>query len=181
MTLNCPLDCVYLREARKHDRPIPVNPDDFPNQDIRVSEEFLYEHEPLLVAVGRATLDAALATPGAVDFDLREAFAALIRTQRTRESGLYYETRPDNMVAAELSRRIHASAEEFRRLETEQLHMTRTRDADVLTVLAFLQRLEIDRNNGRRRGRAFIDFLRTQFPAKADETAPAAQPTLIVP
>ena len=41
--------------------------------------------------------------------------------------------------------------------------MTKIRDSDVLGVLAFLQRLEIDRNNGRKRGRAYIDFLRTQF------------------
>ena len=34
------------------------------------------------------------------------------------------------------------------------------RDATVLGVLAFLQRLEYSRNNGRKRSRAFIDFLR---------------------
>jgi hypothetical protein len=180
MTLHCPLDCEYLHEARKHERPIPVNPDEFPNQDIRLTEDFLRDHEPLLIAMGRATLDAALSTPGAVDNDLCEAFAALIRTQRTLESGLYYETRPDNPVAAELSRRIQASISAFRRLETDQLHMTKTRDADVLGVLAFLQRLEIDRNNGRKLGRAFVDFLREQFRSAPGDPAPAAATSLIV-
>ena len=44
--------------------------------------------------------------------------------------------------------------------------MQSVRDADVLGILVFLQRLEIQHNNGRRLGRAFIDFLRTNFPAK---------------
>jgi hypothetical protein len=180
MTLDCPLDCEFLREARKHERPIDVNPDEFPNQDIRLNETFLRDHEPLLIAVGRAVLDAALETPGAVDYDVREALAALIRTQRTLESGLYYETRPDNVVAAELCRRIQQDITEFRRAETEQAQMTKTRDTDVLGVLAFLQRLEIDRNNGRKRGRAFVDFLREQFPARSGEPGPAAARSLIV-
>jgi hypothetical protein len=58
--------------------------------------------------------------------------------------------------------------------------MTKTRDVDVLGVLAFLPRLEIDRNNGRKRGRAFIDFLRHQFPASPGAPAPAVTPSLIV-
>jgi hypothetical protein len=180
MTLDCPLDCEYLREARKHERPVPVNPDQFPNQDIRVTDTFLRENEPLLLAVARATLVAAFETPGAVDYDVREALAALIRTHRTLESGLYYETRPENAVAAELCRRIQASIAEFRRAETERLQMTKIRDADVLGVFAFLQRLEIDRNNGRKRGRAFIDFLRSQFGLSSRDSGAPATPSLIV-
>jgi hypothetical protein len=180
MTLNCPLDCEYLQEARKHERPVPVNPDQFPNQDIRVTEAFLRDNEPLLLALGQALLKAALETPGAVDNDVREGLSAVIRTYRTLQSGLYYETRPDNPVSAELCRRIQAGADEFRRSETERLQMTKTRDSDVLGILVFLQRLEIDRNNGRKRGRAFVDFLRGQFPAAAGEAAPAASPSLIV-
>ncbi len=166
MTLNCPLDCEYLQEARKHDRAAPVNPDQFPNQDIRVTDKLLHENEALLLEPGRAVMTAALETPGAVDNDVREALAALIRTHRTLQSGLYYETRPDNTVAAELCRRIQAATEEFRRAESESM-ATKTRDLDVLGMLVFLQRLEIDRNNGRPRGRTFIDFLRGQFRAPA--------------
>lgn len=174
MTLDCPLDCEYLEEARKHEHLVEVKPDEFPNQDIRVTETFLRDQEMLLVAMGRAVLMAGLETPGAVDADIREALAAVIRTYRTLESGLYYETRPENPVAAEVSRRIQEAAAEFRRIETEKLQMTRTRDADVLGVLTFLERLGIDRNNGRKRGRAYLDFLRRQFPDTAGQAAPDA-------
>ena len=44
---------------------------------------------------------------------------------------------------------------------------------NVLGVLAFLQRMEIQHNNGRRWGRAFVDFLRVHFP-KVDEPEAAA-------
>jgi len=171
MTLNCPLDCEYLQEARKHERTTPVNPDQFPNQDIRVTDKFLRDNEALLLELGRTVMTAALETPGAVDNDVREALAALIRTHRTLQSGLYYETRPDNTVAAELCRRIQAATVEFRRIETEVLQNTKTRDSDVLGMLVFLQRLEIDRNNGRDRGRRFIEFLRVQFRAPAGAPA----------
>jgi hypothetical protein len=180
VTLTCPLDCPYLQEARKHERPAEVKPEEFPNQDIQIGETFLEDHEELVLAVGRAVLAAALDTPGAVDYDLREAFAALIRTQRTLESGLYYETRPENPVAAELCRRIQEGVTEFRRAETEKLMMTKTRDADVLVVLAFLQRLEIDRNNGRKRGRAFIDLLVSQLGTPSGQPAKAEPRSLIV-
>jgi hypothetical protein len=177
-TLSCPLECESLRAARIHERGAEVNPDEFPNQDIRVTDAFLRENEPLLVTLGRATLLAGLETPGAVDSDVREALAGLIRTYLKLASGLYYESAPDNAVAAEIFRRIQDAAAVFRKAETERLHMTRTRDADVLGVLAFLQRLEIDRNNGRRRGRAFLDFLRGQFP---DVVAREASPLLLRP
>lgn len=180
MTLDCPLDCQYLREARKHEAEAPVNPDQFPNQDVRVTDTFLRDNEELLVALGRAVIVAGFSTPGAVDFDVREALAALIRTQRTLESGLYYETRPENPVAAEIGRRIEEAAAEFRREETERLQMTRTRDTDVLGILVFLQRLEITRNNGRKRGRAFLDFMRGQLPGAAGQPVPAAAGSLII-
>src|SRR5215813_83302 len=126
VSLHCPLDCEYLQEARKHENPPPVNPDQFPNPDIRLSETFLRDNEELLIELGRTLMRAALETPGATDNDVREALAALIRTHRTLESGLYYETRPDNPIAAELCRRIQAAFAEFRKAETEELHMTKT-------------------------------------------------------
>jgi hypothetical protein len=42
------------------------------------------------------------------------------------------------------------------------------RDSEVLGVLVFLQRLELQNNNGRRRGRAFLDMLRGFFPATTE-------------
>ncbi|MCU1275598.1 MAG: hypothetical protein JWO48_3029 [Bryobacterales bacterium] len=180
VTVDCPLDCIYLRDAHRHEKITPTDPHNFPNQDIRVTEEFLHEHEPLLLFLAGTVLDAALSTSGAIDFDVREALDALIRTYRTLQSGVYYETVPTNPIAANICRIVQSGLAEFRKQETERSGMTQTRDAEVLGVLVFLQRLELDNNNGRKRGRAYLDFLRTFFPEQPAESSPAT-PSLIVP
>jgi hypothetical protein len=169
MTIDCPLDCEYLQQARLRDKSPEVNPDEFPNRDVRVSEGFLRENEQLLMAASRELLRTALNTPGVVDNDIREALDSLIRTYRTLESGLYYETRPSNPVAGAVHQAMQQGFEQYRKQVTEQAGMNKVRDAEILGVLVFLQRLEIQHNNGRRRGRAFIDFLRGFFP---DGTGP---------
>jgi hypothetical protein len=165
VTVNCPLDCPHLKEARKHDRPVALAEEELPNREIRISEQFLEEHEELLSAVGQALVNAGLTVPGAVDPDIREALAALIRTQRTLASGLYYESLPENTVAARIFRALQSGIATFQREEKERAGLARTRDADVLAILVFVERLGLDRNNGRPRGRAFLDFLRELYPS----------------
>ncbi len=158
--MDCPLDCPYLQEARKHERTEPMDPKEIPNKDIPVTEEFLGEHEFLLVGAMQSLLHAAFDTPGAVDSDVRDALDALIRTQRTLQSGVYYESRPVNALANRIFSETLTGLEAVRTSEREKFGMSRTRDGDVLVVLVFLQRLELDRSNGRPRGRAFLDSLR---------------------
>jgi hypothetical protein len=181
VTVDCPLDCEYLQDARKHEKAgAAVNPDEFPNRDIRVTEDFLRTHEGLVTAVAQAVASAGLSVPGAVDFDVREALDALVRTYRTLQSGVYYETRPSPGIPNQIFSLVQDGIAEIRRTEQERSGLARTRDAEILGTLAFLQRLELDRNNGRKRGRAFLDFLRGFFPDSAPLT-PTAGSSLIVP
>jgi hypothetical protein len=186
VTVDCPLDCVYLQEARKHDRIPAVDPDQLPNQDVRITETFLEERKELIFFAAGNLLEAVFETPGAVDYDIREALDALIRTYRTLESGLVYETRPNNPLAAAIQQRFRQAVEEFRRSRRERLGMETTRDTDILGILVFLQRIEIMQNNGRKRGRAFIDFLRREFrplvgPGEPASRLAASSSPLIVP
>lgn len=176
VTVNCPLDCAYLIEARLHDKPPLLKPEEIPNQDIRVSEEFLRDHEPLLIFLGAKLLEASLETSGAVDADVQEALESLIRTYRTLESGLYYETRPNNLVAAEIHQKIQDAVQQLRK-EIAEKSATPIRDAEILGVLAFLERIGLHQRNGRPRGRAFIDYLRSYFPQK--QSSLASTPSLI--
>ena len=162
-TIACPATCEHLREARLHEAPAPISEAEIPNKDIRLSEKFLREQEPLLFTLALA-LKRAMETGQAVDFDAREALAALIRTYRTLESGLIYETRPQNPYAAAIQEDLRGSIEQFRKRMADELGMHTLRDADVLGTLVFLQRLELQHNNGRRRGRAFFDFLANYLP-----------------
>ena len=178
--MECPLDCEYLQQARQHEKAPPFDSAQAPNQDIRVPENFFDEHQGLLAFLSITLTQAALRTPGAVDFDVREALDALIRTYRTLQSGVYYESRPANPLAAGLCDGVQEALAAFRRQEPERVGRTTIRDADVLGILIFLQRLELNWNNGRRRGRAFLDFLRGYYaPGPGAPAAPAS--SLILP
>jgi hypothetical protein len=163
-TIDCPQTCEYLQAARLREHPVPPAEEDLPNQDIRVTEDFLRQHDGQVAWLSGA-LVRAMETERAVDADAREALDALIRTYRTRESGLIYETRPANPYAARLQDALKDSVEELRKAAVEGSGMHSLRDADILGVLVFLERVELQYANGRRRGRAFYDFLSKHFPA----------------
>ncbi len=180
VSVYCPLDCPYLEDARRHERVPEVKPEAFPNRDVRVTQEFLAEHDQLFGFMGQTLLRAALETPGMVDNDIREGLDALIRTYRTLESGVYYETRPNNPLAGAICAHIQQGVTEFRNTERQQAGIARTRDVDVLGILVFLEQMEIIHNNGRARGRAFIDFLRESF-GRSMTQQPVEGSPLIVP
>ncbi len=171
ITVDCPLDCEYLKDAHHHERLEPLDPEQVPNREIEISERFVREHEDLIAVTGRHLLEAALETTGTVDLDVREALEALARTYKTLESGLLYETRPTNPIAAGIQLRFKQKMDDFRRRLQQKTGMATIRDADLLGTLVFLQRIEYTRNNGRKRGRAFLSFLASQFPG-----VPKAEP-----
>jgi len=89
VTVACPLDCPFLQDARQHEKPRELESQELRNKDVRVTEEFLRDHEPLLIFLGAKFLEAALSSAGAVDADVQQAIDSLIRTYRTLQSGLY--------------------------------------------------------------------------------------------
>lgn len=162
-TIDCPLDCEHLQEARRHEQPAPI--DEIPNADIRVNEEFLREHESLLLWLSMA-LAQAMEKQRAVDSDAIEALEAIIKTYRTRESGLIYESRPQNPYAAAIVEALHASIKDLGERIAKETGMHSLRDTEVLGMLVFLHRAGLSHNNGRRRCRAFFGFLQKLLPAQ---------------
>jgi len=175
VTVSCPLDCPYLREARAREKEPEVDPSEFPNPEIKVEENFLRRNEPLLIFLAGGLAKAALAEGHAIDSDVREALESMVKTYLTLQSGLVYEMRPDNPIAARIQSRTQERIKEIEALLQE--NNSTLRDSDVLGVLVFLQRLEVQKNNRRPKSRAFIDFLREFFPPE-----PAKQESsLIIP
>jgi hypothetical protein len=178
VTVDCPFDCVYLQEARRHEKPPATEPGAQPNPDITLKESFLRDNEGLLIVLSHGVLRGALETPGIIDNDVREALDSLVRTYRTLQSGVYYETRPANPLANFVFQAVQQAAADYRENERRHAGLAHTRDADVLGMLVFLRNVEQVYNNGRPRGRAFLDFLRIQFPLPEEAGRP---PSLIVP
>jgi hypothetical protein len=162
-TIDCPSECVYLQAARLHEKPIQIDPNDIPNKDISLTEDFLEKNEAPVLWLTLALLRSMVAEK-AVDRDASEALSALIRTYRTLESGLIYETRPQNPYASAIQEALKQSIEDLRKNIADSSGMNTLRDADVLGTLVFLERLALQHHSGRPRGRAFFDFLRTSFP-----------------
>lgn len=178
VSVNCPLDCEYLQEARRHERLPEVSREELPSADIALSQEFLDQHAGLIGLAVHGLAHSATQIPGVVDFDVREALASLVRTYRTLESGLYYETLPANPLASSIHQAVRRRLEEVRRGLRERHGITPYRDADILGVLVYLQQLEYLTNNGRPRGRAFIDLLRSYAPQ--GEKPPGGPSSLII-
>ena len=172
MTVDCPLDCEYLRQAHHHEKMPTLNPAEMPNQDVRITEEFLARNEGLLLFLCEKIFGAATAETGVVDSDVNEALESLIRTYRTLQSGLVYETLPANPLAARIHRTIQ---EDVARLQEEvrQQGATAPRDSDLMGILVFLHRIAFSQNNGRRRGRAFIDYLQDYLPKPQEQATPS--------
>lgn len=174
--MSCPFTCEFLQEARKHEPGPPIDPANLPNRDIHITEEKIEENQELVTFIGRRVLEASLAVPGVADQDVREALDALIRTWRTTQSGIYYESLPQNRLALQVYRAVAQSLEDLRR-EQSQAGISRVRTGSVLLALAFLQRLELDRNNGRARGRAFLNLLWDFY---GEPPAAAASPSSLI-
>ncbi|MSV36021.1 MAG: hypothetical protein EXQ47_10580 [Bryobacterales bacterium] len=181
-TIACPSTCEFLKEARFHEQPPPLAEDQIPNRDVRVTEQFLRDREPLVFTLALA-LKRALEDVDGVDYDAREALAGEIRKYRALNAGLVVESRLPNTYAAAIQQKLDEAIAELRKAEaahrsaeTEHgLHQPvgdlKLRDADMLGVLVFLQRLEMQYNNGRRRGKAFRDFLTGYLPEATPSVA----------
>jgi hypothetical protein len=186
VTLDCPSDCVYLQQAREHEKPRPWEELDrsalFP--EIEVGEQFLYEHEPLMMGFSYALAKAAQKLRDIKDTDLIAALTAMARAQEIRvNSGLHYETPLTSINQQAVVAEVQELLKGYREEEEKHLGYSRLRDSEVLRALVFLVRLAQSRTSGRPKSRAFVDFVLAQFPAKqsAIATPEEAGSRLIVP
>jgi len=169
VSLDCPSECVYLQQAREHEKPRSageLEPGALFLQ-VEVSEQFLYEREHLLMGLSYSLAKTARADRNLNDRDLIAALTAMAKTYETLvNSGLHYESpttsAAQHLVAAELSNMV----KQYREAEQKHMGHVRLRDSEVLKALVFLVRMAHGRTSGRPKSRAFVDFLFAQFPEK---------------
>jgi hypothetical protein len=176
VTLDCPSDCVYLLQARQHEKPRPVEALDqsalFLN--VELGEQFLYEQEHLVLGLSYALAKNAQADHRTRDADLIAALTVLARSYETlASSGLHYEPPIANLMHQAIVSELEKMVKEYREAELKHTGSTRLKDSDVLRALVFLIRLAFTRTSGRPKARAFVDFLLSQFPEPQSEIATA--------
>lgn len=169
VTLDCPSDCPYLQQAREHEKP-RASGDLDPAAlflQIELGDQFLYEHEHLIMGLTYALFKATRADHSMNDRDLIAGLTSLARSyDRLVNSGLHYDEPVQGATQQLVAAEIQNMVKEYREAETKHTGYSRLRDSDVLKTLVFLVRMAHGRTSGRPKSRAFVDFLASQFPEK---------------
>jgi hypothetical protein len=174
VTLDCPSECTYLRQARQHDKPRDLAKLDreelFPG--VEIGEQFLFDQEHLIMGLSFALARSARANRNLQDRDLIAALTSLSASYQTLvKSGLIYEQPNTNIEQQAIAFEVESMLKEYREAEQKHMGSVRLRDPEVLQALVFLLRMGLGRTSGRPKSRAFVDFLFAQFPEKQSAIA----------
>lgn len=184
ITLECPSECPYLRQAREHEKPRTLEQVDqsalFPQVDI--TERFIHENEQLLLGLSYAVAKAARANRIINDRDVISSLRSLAGSYETLvNSGLVYQAPNANIMQQAIAGEIQTMVSEFRELEQKHLGAVRLKDSDVLRAIVFLLRMAESRTSGRPKSRAYLDMLFSQMPDHQPLVPGQAPSGLIVP
>ena len=169
VTLECPLDCQYLLQAREHEKPRSADQIDPAGLflQVEVSDKFMYEKEHLLMGLTYALAKAARADRSLHDQDLLATLSMLAQSYERRvNSGLVYEQRLTSDSQRRAAAEVETMVKEYREAEQKHVGFSSLHDSDVLKALVFLLRLAHGRTSGRPKSRALVQFLFAQFPEK---------------
>lgn len=169
VTLECPHDCPYLIQAREHEKPRSADQIDPAALflQIEVSDQFMYQHEHLLMGLTYALAKAARADRSLHDQDLIAALTVVAKSYERRvNSGLHYEQPLTSDSQRRAANEVETMVREYREAEQKHMGYSGLRDSEVLNALVFLVRLAHGRTSGRPKSRAFVEFVFAQFPEK---------------
>jgi hypothetical protein len=179
VTIDCPHDCVYLMESRKIElERMQIDWSKVPFAESKFDRQFAITNGHLLNFIDHAVCKFGVENPATVDTDIVAVLQTLAESYRTQASGIFYEKPIDYALQRALYESIKTAITEFRKKETERAGMTTVRDSDVRDSLIFLTQLAAVHENGRPKGRAYLDLIRRQFP-KEEFQKPASNIVLL--
>jgi hypothetical protein len=180
VTLDCPSECPYLQQAREHEKARSISDLDaavlFPQ--VELEDQFLYQHEHLIMGLSYALAKRGRAERSVHDSDLVAGLTSLARRyERLQNSGLHYEEPVHGITQQAVMAELENMVKEYREAELKHTGFARLRDSEVLKGLVFLLRMAHAHTSGRPKSRAFIDFLFAQFPEKESALASPEAPS----
>ena len=181
VSIDCPADCTYLLAARRweQEHPKPLMAGEVPFPDVSFPAELIRTHQEVMSGIGYTVALHARDQRSLTDSEVLDAAHALAEAYRTLLSGIYYEKPPDNVVAAGLYAALAKFFADGKEREAEHPEFPPLKDSEIFHLLVFFERFGRLRSNGRRRTRAFIEFLRAQFPPEAGLAK--EEPRIIMP
>lgn len=181
VSIDCPTSCSYLIAAHRWEQSHPKPPaeDEIPFPDVSLPPDLIHMWQFVLSGFGFTVLIYAADQRSLTDSDVFAALQALAETRRTLLSGIYYEKPPEFPVAVGLYAALAKSIEDEKKHAAEHPEHPALKDTELFQLLVFFLRFGRLRSNGRPRTRAFIKFLRSQFPAEVG--AAKEEPRIIMP
>jgi hypothetical protein len=169
VTIDCPSDCSHLVAAHRWEQshPKPIAESDIPFPDVSFSEDLVHKRQYVLSGFIYTVQVYAMEKPPLDDSDVFAAVQALAETRRTLLSGIYYEKPPEVPLAAGLYVALAKYLEDEKKHGAEHPEFPALKETEIFNLLVFFLRFGKLRSNGRPRTRAFLEFLRTQFPINA--------------
>jgi hypothetical protein len=180
VTIDCPSDCPHLIASRQYDHERKqIDWSNAPFAGTKISPSFVNEHAPFIDTLTYQICLYARENRALVDIDVQAAIEALAQAYKTLSAGIYYENPPAYRHQRELYQRLKSAIDDYRKTEAQRLGLTTVHDAEVRDSLVLLAQLCFARANGRPKGRAFLDLLRSQF--KSDELAARSSNIVLLP
>ena len=181
VTIDCPIDCAYLVAAHRWEQTHPKDlaEADVPFPDVAFGSDLIHNRQNVLSGLGYTVLIYAADQRSLSDADVFLTLQALAETRRTLVSGIYYEKPPEVPVAAGLYTALAKFIDEEKKHSAEHPEFPALKDTEIFQLLVFFLRFGRLRSNGRPRTRAFIQFLRSQFPSEAGVAK--EEPRIILP
>lgn len=172
VTIDCPGDCEHLVASRQYDltrRNFDLAMLPFP--EVKFQRGFAEKNAGLLVHLDHAVCQFAADHREIVDTDVQAALQRLAETYRTQSTGIIYEHPPEYLPQRELYENLKTAITDYRKNEAQRLGMTTVHDSDIRDALIFLTQICATHENGRPKGRAYLDLIRSQFPKEEFQKA----------
>ncbi len=179
LEIDCPESCGYLKIGRDHEasqegarhyHPVDIN------QQEKWSRLFA-DFEPVIVGLQTTVADERLAARQLTDADVAEALDCLLKTLRTEEHGVFYETSSENLRADALRRQMSLLIESFR--QPQEGSEKRLQLGDAIDCLELLRTVVGSHLEAGSSGLSFVDFVVRYLPRSSRMTAPGS--SIIIP
>jgi hypothetical protein len=171
LEINCPETCEYLqtgrkREGEEHAKILHL----LSPQDLQKYRHVLMSHQDILARIEYAIGRERILSHDLMDKDVAEAVAILLKTYKTEDNGILYETVSENLRVEPVRRELRSVIEKMRNPEgnknqgiiaAEKLHLPL--DA-IIECLEFIQAVMTAYQEKRSSGRDYVDLLARMIP-----------------